>query len=501
MKKLKVVVVGAGISGLMAAAILVKNKYDVTVVDKASTVGGNAGWYVRKNHMFPTGATIAFGLEKDGLLYELLKELNVIDRLELSLLNHPMDVVLPDRKLSVYYDEQKWYDELSIIFSERSNQVIAFWKKLSEIAQTVEAVTKTKVALPIRKWIDLGDLPKYLLTHPLKSLFLLRYTLKTVEDLLKQYQLTDFAPFRYFLNAQLVDAAQTDVHSAALLPSAVALDIYRRGSFAVKGGLGEISRVLAQLIVECGGQIVLNNEVHRIRKQETGANWFIDSKKINGEFDIVVNSSGNTLIELPSLKKGEKEQWGAFRIDAIVDRSALQDLFDGQQCNLPFAWQIVPEPIHRQLFGDEHGPIYVTFHDALDGKGNVILDEVMMTASVHTDIKLWQNLSKQDYLNRKEQYSNVIFTEFKKVFPQIERYLKSYESGTPLTYLKFIGKVEVGGLPLNVKHAILQPTSVYTNDKTLFLAGDQVFPGPGTFSSALSGYYVSRAIMNRFPLK
>jgi phytoene dehydrogenase-like protein len=61
-----VCIIGAGVGGLTAAAYLAKEGYKVSVLEKATTVGGSAGWYVRKGRKFPTGATIAFGLEEKG---------------------------------------------------------------------------------------------------------------------------------------------------------------------------------------------------------------------------------------------------------------------------------------------------------------------------------------------------------------------------------------------------------------------------------------------------
>ncbi|WP_313237944.1 NAD(P)-binding protein [Sporosarcina ureae] len=56
-------VVGADIGGLMAGALLAKEGYQVTILEKATRVVGSAGSYVRNKRIYPAGATIAFGLE------------------------------------------------------------------------------------------------------------------------------------------------------------------------------------------------------------------------------------------------------------------------------------------------------------------------------------------------------------------------------------------------------------------------------------------------------
>jgi phytoene dehydrogenase-like protein len=133
--KPSVCIIGAGMGGLTAGAFLAKNGFDVTILEKATSVGGSAGFYTRKDRRFPTGATVAFGLEEDGVLNKLLNELNIHPP-TMELL-HPMDVILPDRKVSIYKDKMRWERELQIRFSEREKDVLLFWKKLEQIGEDV----------------------------------------------------------------------------------------------------------------------------------------------------------------------------------------------------------------------------------------------------------------------------------------------------------------------------------------------------------------------------
>ncbi len=501
MKKQRVCIIGAGISGLMAGALLVREGHTVSIFEKAVTVGGSAGWYARKNRMYPTGATIAFGLESGGMLHRLLNRVGAFEKLKIRTLTHPMDVLLPDRRIAISLDEQQWYAELSRVFHERADDVLRFWRKLKQISLAVEGVTSTEVALPIRSFVDVGNLPTHLLRHLGQTALLARYALVTVEHLLRQYRLHDYAPFRTFLNAQLVDAAQTDIRHAALLPSAVALDIYRRGSFSIEGGLASISKALAEVIAEAGGAIYTANTVKKcvLGKYNGRDVWRVESAKRADECDVLLNASGLSLTSIDGsafqlqADRNEtwSEQWGAFRIDAILNDVRIEE-------PLPFAWQIVPNPEHSQLFGDEFGPVYFTMHESRDANGDVVAGEVMLTASVHTSLQQWRGLDKVSYLQRKQAFTDAILNEFAKVIPHAKECLQTLYSGSPMTYDKFIGKFSVGGRPLTVKHAMRSPKGYRTAIDSLFLAGEQVFPGPGTLSCALSGFYAARAIIKRF---
>lgn len=51
-KKKKVIIIGAGISGLATAALLVKDGYQVTVLEKNSFLGGRASVFVQEGYFF-----------------------------------------------------------------------------------------------------------------------------------------------------------------------------------------------------------------------------------------------------------------------------------------------------------------------------------------------------------------------------------------------------------------------------------------------------------------
>lgn len=488
-----VCIIGAGIGGLMAGALLAKKGYSVTVLEKATTVGGSAGWYVRKGRTFPTGATIAFGLEERGLLDTLIKELQL--NLPFEMMQHPMDVILEDRKVSIYQDETRWDDELLQALSERKQDVKDFWEKLEQISELVYAVTATGVSMPIERLYDLGKLPRFALTHPKSMLRLARYATWTVEDLLRKYNLQSYEPLRQFLDAQLMDAAQTDCTQAALFPSSLALTIYRRGSFYIEKGMGQLSEVLAQRIVELGGEVFVASPVKEISYEQK--KWHVTSKKRSGAYDVVINNTGISFGQGTSHADSGTFSWGAFRVDTLLTDAFWHRELHARQ--LPFALQIVPSKEHDELFSDGHGPVYVTFQTAYNQHGEEVDGEIMMTLSIHANVEGWEKYSKEEYKAKKQKLTEAMLAEIQKVV-NIEDYLIYEEAGTPSTYKKFIGKSGVGGFPLTVRNSIVKPKSIRSSLPQLYIVGEQSFPGPGTLSSALSGYYAARAIMHTHPL-
>jgi len=71
----RVVVVGAGIGGLTAAALLARRGYQVLVLDQALVPGGCASTFKRRGFTFDVGATQVAGLEPGGIHHRIFSEL------------------------------------------------------------------------------------------------------------------------------------------------------------------------------------------------------------------------------------------------------------------------------------------------------------------------------------------------------------------------------------------------------------------------------------------
>src|SRR4028119_2182264 len=110
--KSRVVVIGAGIGGLTAGALLAHRGYRVLVLDQALVPGGRASTFKRKGFTFDVGATQVAGLEPRGIHQRIFSELE-INPPEATPCDPANAVYLPGETepINVWRDGERWQRE------------------------------------------------------------------------------------------------------------------------------------------------------------------------------------------------------------------------------------------------------------------------------------------------------------------------------------------------------------------------------------------------------
>ena len=81
------IIIGGGIGGLVSGALLAKEGYKVTVLEKNAIIGGGLQTFKRHGVSFPTGMHIFGGFHEGENLRKLFEYLGVMDKISLR----PMD--------------------------------------------------------------------------------------------------------------------------------------------------------------------------------------------------------------------------------------------------------------------------------------------------------------------------------------------------------------------------------------------------------------------------
>lgn len=127
-KEWDVIVIGAGVGGLTAAARLVKAGLRVLVLERSLHHGGTAYTYSRARFTFPMGP---LGFSTPGLVQETLADLGQSDDLHLHRVHYQLVAFGVKTRLSLPFDQMKV--ELTRLFPEESKGVEQFFRDMDMI--------------------------------------------------------------------------------------------------------------------------------------------------------------------------------------------------------------------------------------------------------------------------------------------------------------------------------------------------------------------------------
>jgi C-3',4' desaturase CrtD len=259
----KIIVIGAGIGGLTAGALLAKRGYEVAVYERASVVGGCASTFKRKGFIFDVGATQVAGLEAGGIHHRIFNELG-IELPTATLCNPSCAVFLPDESepINVWSDREKWSMERQRQFPNSE----PFWQFLNILFQASWQFQARDPVLPPRSLWDLGKLISALRWD---TLITFPFALATVGDALRLFGLDRDKRLKTFLDLQLKLYSQVNCDETALLYAATALAVSQQpqGLYHLQGSMQVLSDRLIEGLAKHGGKLYLRQSVEKIHTE------------------------------------------------------------------------------------------------------------------------------------------------------------------------------------------------------------------------------------------
>lgn len=301
--KYDVVVIGAGIGGLSAAALTAMNGKSVLVVDQRPSPGGVCHSFEREGYTFDVGPHLLSGCGPNGVVTKHLTDLGVIDSVEFLDINPLANLRLPDFNVEVPPDTNGFIENLSKLFPETRSGVEMLFR---EMQQTYE---------------EMGDLPstfslweflKVPVTHPV----FMKYPSQTYDTMAED-----------FVRDEKVNAAISGLWSyfgippskmSALFWAAVMMGYLNDGGHIARGGSGKLGEAYVKGLNKHGGEFLPNHQVEEIIV-ENGEAVGVRLKSVQGRWDEVGKHIGNE----------KNEDTFSVRADAVVSNADALTTFEG----------------------------------------------------------------------------------------------------------------------------------------------------------------------------
>lgn len=486
-----VLIIGGGLSGLTAAALLAKRGLSVAVVDRNDHPGGSCGIFKRGETTFDIGAAMLYGFGAAGFNAH---------RFVFNCLEEPIDVIRHDYLYCVHYggdtiyfsnDVAAFADELARLFPHEKQNIRRFYRDMTKMYRHVMVETPNYTTPD-----ETAPLPalKGFLRHPISYMRFLSYLNKSADQLLKQY-FSDPALFRFFDKMTSTYCYATVAEAPAILAAVMFVDNHVGGSYYPAGSTVFLPGRLEKVIEAHGGDMIMRREVRAIRfegGEPTGVELddgsIVEAKRLVYS-GTVWNLYGRLIPHEES--SSERREWAAAQIPtypsvvlyATVDRSVIPD------GTLPIE-MVTGNP---KALDESEITVYCLSID----------DRTLCAEDEHTVIAIgpsfgaWPARNTVAYAERKEEEKARLFAVLERRFPGFSEAVRHVELATPQTIERYVLKNggAVAGPKQMLGQHMFRRLRTRTEWKRLYCCGESTVMGTGTPTVTTEGLSAANAIL------
>lgn len=479
-KKFDVGVIGSGLGSLTAAALLAKQGKRVVILEQNYLPGGCTSSYWRKGFIWESGATTVVGLDQNMPLKHLVDTLDI--KIPVRKLDLPMKVYLNSGEvIHKHQNLEDWILEAEKNFGPSSQR--KFWKLCYEISQFVWSTSLKQLSFPPSKFSDFGPLLKNISWDQLKYS---RYSLITMEQLLKKYDLWENKKFVDYVNEQLLITAQNHASEVNVLFGATALCYTNYSNYYIDGGLLNLVNPIIDYIKDKGGEITLRNPVLEVKRSDK---YLIQSRQGSFETDYLI--SGLPINDTVQIYQNGYQSKYEYK---IMDSKKLNSAF---QMGIGFRSDKKFDCVHHQihldkpLSGTGSKSIFVSLnhnedHSRCDEPGTRVASISthlpdpgnLIVSGEEIELEIIDALEQKGFLNRED----IVYKH----------------SSTQKSWQKWTGRAFgfVGGYPQFKNIKPWQMIDSRLDGHKAYICGDTTYPGQGIPGVVLSGIIAAEKLRN-----
>ena len=463
--KYDVIVLGAGIAGLICGTFLAKSGKKVLIIEQHSIPGGYCTSFKRKGFIFDAAVHHIGGCGKWSVVGRCLKELDInIKFLQLD----PMDSInFPSFSVDIPAEIDDYVDLLKKRFPSESEKLSLFFKEFIRLYRATFSTERHKM--------------------------LIKYQDLTYKEMLDSF-FTD-EQLKMVLSAQWGYIGSPPHEVSAIGMCQMLVNYLKDGAYFPVGGTQNFADAITQKFIDYGGHIMLSSRVEKLLTENNITKGVTTEKGDKIAADIFVSNidprqtffclmEGNA-VDDAYLRKIEtmKESVSFFLLylglDNRIDLESLKRGFYHTSNSTSFSdndwfYISVPTDVDSSLAPDN----------------KQIISVVASLRDNYDDIDDWVA-----YKDKMKEYTISYLENF---VPNIQNHIEVIDAATPKTLHRYTNnsKGAAYGWAVTVDQTWSKRLQHTTPFKNLFLAGHWTNPGPGICAVVSSGWRVSNMILN-----
>ena len=426
MEQKKIIIVGAGISGMTAGIYALDNGFDVEIYEKHAIVGGQCTGWDRANMHIDGCAHWIVGTNPSSPLNVLWKHIGAIDE---NTLIHPTEYFkkfdINGEIVTFYADLEKLEKELLRVGPEDKKLIKSFIKAINAYR---------KIKIPLRKPIDqmnLFTLTSYGLSMLPVVPYLLNYMHISAEEFANKFK----SPILKDLFSRVIDG-EYNVHSLLYIMQALSKD----DAGMVEGGSKLMAEKIRDTYLAKGGKLFVGKEVkHILIENDVAKGIVMKNNDIHkADYIIAATDAYHTMNTLLQGKYKDK-----YYTDRFLDR-ANNPLQQSLQLSYKVSknMDLYPKMMNIRIKPFNIGSFTVSDISIRNHSFDKIMYSNDCVITVLVDVKdmvydYFKSLDKVNYKLEKERIGNIVLNEIASYYDIKEHEISLIDVTTPLTYERY----------------------------------------------------------------
>lgn len=453
-------IIGGGIGGCSAAALLNASGKDVVLLEKEPYLGGCASTFEHLGYRYNSGATTISGYGEGKIVRELFERIAIEPHFIES--DPAILIIQGKRIIPRYRDIDRFIDVLNQYYPHPKHH--DFWHLIQTITTefySIEGYYYSNKSFA-KKLLSLKSF------SPLIMKFW-KYLWSDARRFIDQFYGGISNDYLDFLDAQILIVAQAKSDSVHFLTAALALGYTFDPSHYPLGGMGSVCESLVSKLPD----VRLSHKLLRVERLNEGFRLITTQGNIEAKNLIMGTShfeSGHYFSDEPIQNYYHRYQSLNTHQSAFVLYMSIPTPSEHHHHYQLIADTIIPHTLSQSLFVSLSDP-----NDTLISPKGI----TSITASIHTDTRMWTDLSRSEYQHQKQQLHRLLENWICDTLQINTREILHSFAATPKTFGRYINRTQLGGIPMSRSNLLPSLPSNDTPIEGLYHVGDTTYAAQG----------------------